>query len=165
MNVSTGYQLFLDLDGVLVDFDRGVERITGRPPSDLEPRSMWPRLARTPDFYADLEWMEDGRELWDFAREFTPIILTGLPMGKWAEPQKRIWCSRELGADVEVITCMSRQKAEKARERSGDLIPVLVDDREKLKVAWEEMGGLFIHHISAKQSISALRERGFGASA
>lgn len=35
-----------------------------------------------------LEWMSDGRELWNNIVDLQPAILTGLPMGKWAEPQK-----------------------------------------------------------------------------
>lgn len=35
-----------------------------------------------------LDWMEDGRDLWDGVRDLQPTILTGLPMGDWAEPQK-----------------------------------------------------------------------------
>jgi hypothetical protein len=170
MNNSSSYLLFLDLDGVLVDFDRGVKKLTGKLPSDLEPRQMWPRLARTLDFYDQLEWMPDGRTLWDFALPHSPIILTGLPMGSWAEPQKRNWCARELGEAVEVITCMSRQKAAKAAERitqaasgrQGPPVPVLVDDRLKLQAAWEEMGGVFIQHRSAEQSIGELCKLGFG---
>lgn len=35
-----------------------------------------------------LEWMSDGQELWNSIVGLQPTILTGLPMGKWAEPQK-----------------------------------------------------------------------------
>lgn len=37
---------------------------------------------------ANLDWMPDGRELWEGVESLQPTILTGLPMGKWAEPQK-----------------------------------------------------------------------------
>lgn len=161
MNVSKQYQLFLDLDGVLVDFDGGVQELTGRLPGDMEPRQMWPRLARTADFYDNLDWMSDGKSLWEFSLRHNPVILTGLPLGKWAEPQKRAWCRRELGEQVEVITCMTREKADRAAARSGEHTPVLVDDREKLREAWEAMGGIFIHHRSAAESIARLEELGF----
>lgn len=152
-----GYALFLDLDGVLVDFDAGVRAATGREPAMMPDRVMWPILARTKDFYTNLPWMSDGKLLWEACRPWNPIILTGLPMGKWAEPQKREWCRRELGAQVEVITCMSRQKAEKAWEATPEgLIPVLVDDRLKLQESWEALGGIFILHTSARESLEAL---------
>ena len=81
------YMLFLDLDGVLVNFEAGVKNLFGKLPEALHPRQMWPRLAKTPDFYNSLDWMPDGRALWAFCRPHDPIILTGLPIGKWAEPR------------------------------------------------------------------------------
>ena len=110
------YQLFVDLDGVLADFDSAVEKITGLRPSQQSPKAMWPRLARTPDFYASLPWTEDGPELWRRVAPLDPVILTGLPRGNWAEPQKLEWCHRELGPEVPVIACMSREKADRAAE-------------------------------------------------
>ncbi len=155
------YSLFIDLDGVLVDFDQGVLQSTGKYPGEQSPGRMWSILARTEDFYNILDWTQDGRSLWDYVQNFSPRILTGLPRGKWAEPQKRNWCSRELGPDVPVTTCMSREKALKAKELTPEgQIPVLVDDRIRLKEAWEEMGGIFIHHTSAVSSIAALRNVG-----
>ena len=42
-------KLFLDLDGVLADFDRGVEAVTGKRPDQLPVRRMWQALAKAPD--------------------------------------------------------------------------------------------------------------------
>jgi hypothetical protein len=161
--MSKRYVLFVDLDGVLADFDRGVEEVTGARPSQLSPKAMWPRLARTPGFYANLPWTSDGPVLWERVKHHDPVILTGLPRGSWAKPQKLEWCRRELGSDVPVITCMSRDKAEKAREwvaerTAGTPVPVLIDDRESLRERWEEAGGIFILHTSAAESIRALEE-------
>ncbi|MFW5683966.1 MAG: hypothetical protein ACOC1I_03870 [Spirochaetota bacterium] len=151
------YKIFVDLDGVLVDFEAGVKDVTGHRPDSLSARVMWGRLARTPGFYEHLDWTPDGRRLWRAVRPLDPVILTGLPLGSWAEPQKRAWCARELGADVPVITCMSRNKARRAREATpAEARPVLVDDREWLRESWEAMGGLFVHHTSAARSIEAL---------
>ena len=161
MNVQQQYCLFLDLDGVLVDFNKGVKKIFGKEAGDMKPRQLWAGLARCVDFYANLEWMPDGRQLWEFARHYKPIILTGIPIGTWAEPQKRAWCARELGVNTEVIVCMSRQKAEKAVERSTDKIPILVDDRVKLAESWKAMNGIFIHHRNGTDSIAALSKLGF----
>lgn len=155
------YKLFVDLDGVLADFDRGVLDLTGSSPADLHPKRMWPRIARANGFYEHLNWMQDGRVLWNAVRERDPVILTGLPMGSWAEPQKRAWCARELGTDIPVITCMSRQKAQKAAETTpAGTTMVLIDDREKLREPWEAAGGMFILHRSAESSIAELKRAG-----
>jgi hypothetical protein len=48
---------------------------------------------------------------------------------------------------------MARDKRDHAKE--GD---VLVDDQDKHRGLWEEVGGVFIHHKTARQTIEALRE-------
>ena len=154
-------QLFVDLDGVLADFDKRVRELTGRHPSDLPPQVMWSRIAKTPDFYNSLDWMADGGILWEGVKPWKPTILTGLPRGSWAEGQKREWCRRHLGENIRVITCMSKEKAEKAWESTQGLgLHVLIDDRLSLKGPWEAKGGRFIHHSSASQSLEILSSLG-----
>jgi hypothetical protein len=88
-------------------------------------------------------------------------VLTGLPLGNWAKPQKLEWCRRELGESVPVITCMTRDKALRAREATPESeIPVLVDDRLSLRESWERIGGVFIHHLSAELSVERLSALG-----
>lgn len=149
-------RLFVDLDGVLADFDSKVLELTGKRPGDFERSGpMWAAISppRTQGFYASLPWMSDGMVLWEFVQQYQPTILTGLPMGTWAEAQKRDWCARMLGPSVPVICCMARDKHKHCQ--AGD---ILIDDREeKARKPWEEAGGKFIHHTSASKSIEALR--------
>lgn len=147
--------LYLDLDGVLADFDRGVEIITGKRPDQQSTRAMWSALSRHADFFGTLEMMRDAKELWEYCAPHKPVILTGLPLGNWAAAQKKRWVANMLGEDVEVITCMSRDKPKWSRPGH-----VLVDDREKTKAGWEANGGTFILHTSAATSIKALKELG-----
>jgi hypothetical protein len=152
-------QIFLDCDGVLADFDRGAETILGLPPGVFEKRHgpglVWKKLAQAPDFFDSLEPMADAFELYDAVRHRNPIILTGLPRGKWAEPQKRRWAERHFPG-VPVITTMGALKHE--HRHPGD---VLVDDRDKHRHLWENEGGVFIHHKSARASIAELKARGY----
>ena len=165
--------LFLDLDGVIVDFDAGVIAAGIEPaPFNAPGRSrgaMWKALARVPAFFSRLPWMAGGAELWRLAEPHAPTIVTGLPLGEWAAPQKRVWCTRELGAHVRVITCMARQKAHFAGEVVAG-VPgshlggaVLVDDNADARDPWEAAGGLFIHHTDIAKTLRELRTIGFGA--
>ncbi len=148
--------LFLDLDGVLADFDRGVVAVTGRRPEQLAMKEMWRALSRHADFFGTLEFMHDAQELWSFCAPYRPAILTGLPLGSWAPDQKMRWVARMLGADVPVITCMARDKARHATHGA-----VLVDDREKARKPWEAAGGHFVLHRNAAESIAELTKLGF----
>ncbi len=151
--------IYLDMDGVLADFDKGATSIFGMAPQDFEALygsgTFWKRLATTPEFYAGLEPMPDAMELYEAVRHHAPTILTGLPRGRWAEPQKRAWAERHFPG-VPVITTTAALK--KAYCKPGD---ALVDDRDKYRSLWEEAGGIFIHHRNAAQSIAELKAHGF----
>lgn len=151
--------VFLDCDGVLADFDKGAEKVFGMPPGEFERRfglkKFWSELAATEDFFNILEPLPDAMELVEAVRHLNPVILTGLPRGNWAEPQKRRWAERHF-PDVEVITTTAALKREHCSP--GD---ALVDDRDKYRHLWESAGGIFIHHRSAAASIRSLREHGF----
>lgn len=93
--------------------------------------------------------------LYEAVRHLEPVILTGLPHGRWAEPQKRRWAERHFPG-VKVITTTAALKREHCHP--GD---ALVDDRDKYRHLWEAEGGVFIHHSSAEDSIAALKAGGF----
>ena len=116
-----------------------------------------------------------------------PDILTGVPRNFQSRAQKFEWCRRELVSAetsdhavnhvdmagkryihevvsgrkrkndnvINVITCWSKNKHEESRKNH-----VLIDDRLALREAWEQNGGIFIHHTSTVRTLEVLRERG-----
>jgi hypothetical protein len=149
-------QLYLDCDGVLADFDRAATELLGMPPRLYENRhgigAFWRELTRHPDFYGSLPLMSDAPELFAAVRHLDPIILTGLPRGNWAAPQKVRWAAEHFPG-TRIITCMAVDKRNHARE--GD---ILVDDQLKHAHLWESAGGIFVHHRDAASTIAKLRE-------
>jgi len=160
------YKLFLDLDGVLADFNKGYFELTGRQASHVQggeaEHNMWRVIAHVGNFYLNLEPMEDADLLWRGTRNCSPTILTGIPDILNAEEQKRAWVRKWLNAEVPVVCCKSKEKIFKAKElcHNGE-IPVLVDDWPKYKNVWEENGGIFILHTSAISSLEALKDFDF----
>jgi hypothetical protein len=150
--------LFLDCDGVLADFDRAATALLGMGPRDYQrrfgPGKFWGRIGSAPDFYGTLPLMPDARELFEQVAHLKPTILTGCPRGGWAEAQKARWAERHFPS-TPIITCMARDKRDHGRP--GD---VLVDDTLTHASRWEEMGGVFVHHRSAEESLARLREMG-----
>ncbi|HEY0052754.1 MAG TPA: hypothetical protein VGB49_05010 [Caulobacteraceae bacterium] len=149
-------QLYLDCDGVLADFDRGGERVLGLKPKAFEQRhgirEFWKRLAREPGYFENLPEIADARTLFEAVKHLEPIILTGCPMGGWAEAQKERWAHLPFPG-TPLIACMARDKRNHCSP--GD---ILVDDQLKHRERWEEAGGVFVHHRSAADTIRQLRE-------
>ena len=147
-------RLFLDADGVLANFDEGVERLLGMSFRRFEAKhgrgAVWKRLANARNFYGSLDEMPDARLLFDAVEHLKPTILTGLPLGRWAAPQKVEWAAEHFPG-VPIITCMARDKHK--HMKAGD---VLVDDRENHRAAYEEAGVVFIHHKNATDSLRQL---------
>ena len=152
-------RVYLDCDGVLADFDRGAAAVFGMHPRMFERRfgmaRFWKMLAAAPDFFAELELMTDAITLYEAVRHLDPVILTGVPRGNWADPQKRRWAARHFPG-VAVITTSAALKCEHCHP--GD---ALVDDCDKHRHLWERAGGVFIHHRDAVTSIGQLRRAGF----
>jgi hypothetical protein len=113
-------------------------------------RDFWRRIAAAPNFYGTLPEMPDARRLFDGVEHLKPTILTGLPLGNWAAPQKVKWASEHFPG-VPIITCMARDK-----HRHMSVGDVLVDDRENHRAAYEKEGVVFIHHMSAEDSLRQL---------
>ena len=147
-------RLFLDADGVLADFDEGARRLLGTAPRAFEAKhgrgAFWKRLANADNFYGALPKMPDADRLFDAVRHLKPTILTGLPLGRWAAPQKVAWAAEHFPG-VPIITCM-------ARDKHKHMAPgyVLVDDRENHRAAYEAHGVVFVHHRNALDSLDQL---------
>lgn len=116
--------------------------------------AFWKKLSGAPDFYNSLALLPDAHLLMDGVRHLDPIILTGLPIGKWAEPQKRVWVERHFPG-LQVITTLARNKSNYCTPDD-----VLVDDQDRYRDAWEAAGGIFIHHTDARSSLAAIRKLG-----
>jgi hypothetical protein len=147
-------RLFLDADGVLADFDEGARRLLGMSPRDYERKhgrgGFWKRLAQAENFYGSLPEMPDAGRLFDGVKHLEPTILTGLPLGRWAAPQKIEWAAQHYPG-VPIITCMARDKHK--HMHAGD---VLVDDRENHRKTYEDAGVIFVHHKNAEDSLRQL---------
>lgn len=157
--MSDERQVFLDCDGVLADFDSAATELFGMGARDAEKElgtpGFWNRIGRhKPGFYEHLPLMRDAETLFRAVQHLKPIILTGCPIGNWAQPQKQAWAAKTFPG-TEMITCQARYKSKHAKP--GD---ILVDDTDKYRDRWEAAGGVFVHHTSAKDTLKQLEDLG-----
>jgi 5'(3')-deoxyribonucleotidase len=151
-------QLFLDMDGVLADFDASYIKLFGALPmrqvGQKDPPGMWEKIRANRWFYRELPLMPDAMVLWNSVEHLNPIVLTGVPAFQVpeAEAQKREWLAEKFGQEVRIICCKSQDK--RLHGKPGD---VLVDDWSKYRHLWEAMGGVFVLHTSARESVAQLK--------
>jgi hypothetical protein len=153
-------QLFLDMDGVLADFDRHHETVFGFRPCKLADNVDWKAVRAVPRFYEAIPPMADLDVLWGAVAHLNPIVLTGVPSSVEEAPDnKRAWVRRHLGSHVEVRCCRSSEKWRHVMPGRvlGD---VLVDDWEKYKNSWLVAGGRWVTHVTAADTVQQLRNIG-----
>lgn len=154
MHKSFG-QLYVDMDGVLADFDQHHENIFGFR-SDKEIDNVnWAAVSSVPHFYLHIPPMKDMNELWDAISSYNPIVLTGVPHISEAAGDKQAWGQTNLDPIPKIITCKSKEKCKYAKPGN-----ILIDDWEKHKHLWIARGGLWITHTSAKNTIDELTNLG-----
>jgi hypothetical protein len=105
------FRIFCDLDGVLTDFDAGVVKLCGKPPSQISSGLLWSSIAKAgPSFFEDLAWCHDGLELWNAILPLRPTILTGCSRAAVAK-DKAAWCKRELCVETNHVDMAAKKKA------------------------------------------------------
>jgi hypothetical protein len=154
---SESIQIYCVPDGLFFDFNAGVKKLFKKHASQVAPKVLWPKLASSPNFYSDLPWTDDGRQLWDVVRIHNTTIVTTAAGGEWAKDQKDVWCARELGADVAVLSCPQNKIAS---NYCAGPSAVLISSKDAARAAWEAEGGTFIQHKSLTQTIDELSRLG-----
>jgi len=169
-------RLYVDMDGVLVDFQKGAEEYfkvsvpgqgSSRQQIDFtalwEGPKGWRQLMKDwPTFWMDLDPLEDFPQLWAIVKRYHPAILTATPSG-WTSSAtgKRIWCQRHLPNwghhRYEEFHAVSRPQKRQFAVQSDGTPNLLIDDYDKNIREWESDGGVGIlyrsgrsQHITAK---------------
>ena len=152
------YKIYVDMDGVLVDFDGGYEKLTGmttREADEKGPEFFWKPISKAgAKWWITLNWMSDGKQLWDYVKKYNPELLSAPSREEASKMGKRIWVKRELPG-AKLILRSADKKQEFASPTS-----ILIDDREKNIEQWEAAGGIGILHTDASSTIKKLKELG-----
>lgn len=155
------FEIFVDSDGVIADFDGYVRAKFGKRVSDFQPKgTFWQALTHhdthVEKFFRNLPKMSDADALMTFllAGSFKSVkILTACGYTpKDAKEQKVEWYAEHYPGVECIVVSKSPDKAEYAHPYS-----ILIDDREKSIDPWRAKGGIGILHTSAEDTIAQLQ--------
>jgi hypothetical protein len=157
--------IYLDMDGVLVDFETPTEKIIGKSLSNNSiTDNDWKIISSKPNFWSDLPWMHDGKILWDFVKHFSPHILSAYPPNdkENAIRGKRKWIIKNLHYPLHDVHLVERhEKQQYAMNPKTGKPNILIDDYQKNIDEWRKAGGIPVHHVGARSTIMKLKEMGY----
>jgi len=151
------YTIYCDMDGVLVDFERGYAELTNTTPSkSFNGKSeFWEPINKAgAEWWANLDWMSDGQELWSYIKKYNPYILSAPSWDPSSRVGKEAWCKMHLKNSYKKLLLYPRnQKQLFAAENK-----ILIDDMEQTINEWKNAGGIGIFHTSAANTIKQLKK-------
>lgn len=172
---SSKIKVYCDLDGVLVDFNRGFKNLDANEdkltPAEYEEKygldKMWKMVDDEGDaFWANLRWKSDGRALWDYIKRYDPIILSSPSRSKSSVEGKMKWIKRNLGINQAEPTrsaksweedsriILSRNKHKYAKGEAD----ILIDDTKAKIDKWAEAGGTGVLHTDSTDTIRVIED-------
>jgi len=177
---SFPYQIYCDMDGVLVDLvgavletaqqdatdetlRKGVEKIIGIDWKWTEKNPKYQKsldyindmVSENIDLWAGLPPTTDKDVLWDFISPYDPYVLSH-PWDEASADGKVLWIQEHLTPQPKDIY-LTGDKHKYALNEDG-APNLLIDDFEKYINPWRQAGGIAIHHTSAEDTIQQLKE-------
>jgi hypothetical protein len=172
------YVIFCDMDGVLVDFDEGYKELTGvtTQHADSQGKNEFWGLFRDSlknkdiperSYWANLDWMSDGKQLWDYISPYNPYVLTApsvnfdIPF----EERYKVENNESMQGKTEWVQRLPNMRKIYFRSatRKADFAgpnKILIDDRKDTIDSWNANGGIGILHTSTANTIKQLQELG-----
>jgi 5'-nucleotidase len=149
-------RVYLDLDGVMADFDAHFPAVFGLDHRGMADDDMWRTINAHPSYFRDMPPCRGAIEFFREIEDLNPIILTACPRTNYANAatQKRGWVRQHLSTSATVLPVMGGHNKPLFMHALGD---ILIDDFEKNTRAWTEAGGISILHRNFEDTRRYLR--------
>lgn len=159
-------RIYCDMDGVLCDFAKGVEKVIGKSISQWSYGSKsekWDKIKATPKFWHTLPWENGGKQLWSFISKYKPHILSAYVEESFDPnciPGKSHWARTNLGIAPGNVNLVKRVQKQNYAKVAGQPA-ILIDDYKKNTDQFTAKGGIGIVHTSTSNTIRELKKLGF----
>lgn len=151
-------RLYLDLDGVMANFDGSFPDTFGFDHRTMTDEDMWSKINGHATFFRDLPLMPGAKAFFETIRHLEPIILTACHASNYAEvaQQKKEWVRAHLSGVVTILPVMGGVHKPLFMHSAGD---ILIDDYRRNTEAWEAAGGVAILHRTFDVTAQNLAKR------
>ena len=153
------WKIYCDMDGVLVDFNKRFGELSAWGPEKFIEKNGLDEFWQTIDergvgFWVGMDWMEDGKELFEYlTNNFEVELLSSPSRSEHSRLGKRLWVrNNKLGVKLNLVYSHNKQKYAAPNH-------VLIDDRKDIIKEWESQGGVGILHTSTKNTLECLKKK------
>jgi hypothetical protein len=163
------YKIYLDMDGVVADFDQRFRDLSGMSPDEFESKygknAFWEFIDEGDNkvkFWVGIPPMEGAKELVDYVSQHDYSMLTAPSIKKQSRLGKNLWIRNHTG-DVfpsKPHVIFKSAKTKHLVKPSLTKFDILIDDKQSTIDNWNNAGGTGILYLSASQVISQLQKLG-----
>ena len=180
------YQIYCDMDGVLTDFEKRFVTLLQQEGPKYYSKAVIAQVTRPKhfeklegqeefwrfidqyiglEFWSEMEWMPNGKALWEFIQPYSPIILTSPSEDNTSRLGKRLWVKNHIAEIYDTFQAppvefrFGEAKSDFANENA-----ILIDDKPSNLEAFASKGGisLEVKDGEIQSVINTLRELGYG---
>ena len=162
------YKIYLDLDGVVADFDQRFRDLSGMSPSDYETKNgknaFWDFIdvKHKVAFWVGIPPMPQAKTLVDYVSQHDYEVLTAPSIKKQSVLGKNLWVRNHIGKLFPSKPKVNFKPAKEKHKVKPNLTQydILIDDKASTISNWESAGGTGILFTSTPQTIEALKQLG-----
>lgn len=162
------YKIYVDMDGVIADFDARFRDLSGMAPRDFEAKygkkAFWDLIdeENKVKFWVGIPPMPGASELISFVAKHDYEMLTAPSIKKQSRLGKNLWIRNHTG---DIFPSKPRVNFKAAKEKhlikpQLTSFDILIDDKASTIDSWNAAGGTGILYQSASQVISKLKKLG-----
>ncbi|MDB0041597.1 hypothetical protein N9F16_00755 [bacterium] len=160
------YKIYVDMDGVVADFDKRFTDLAGMSPSEFESKNgknaFWDfidvkhKLA----FWVGIPPMSDAQSLMDYVSKHDYEMLTAPSIKKESLMGKGLWIRNWANKGLFPSKPKVNYKPAKNKHHFAAPNHILIDDKQSTIDSWNAAGGIGILHTSAGSTINQLKKIG-----
>lgn len=163
------YKIYLDMDGVVADFEQRFKDLSGMGPREFEAKygknAFWDFIDEGDNkikFWVGIPPMEGASQLVNYVSKHDYVMLTAPSIKKQSRLGKALWIRNHTG-DIFPSKPTVIFKAAKEKHKVKPSLTekdILIDDKASTIDNWNAAGGTGILYTSANQAISELKKLG-----